>query len=34
MYYDADGTGGIAQVQFATVVSHPGGVTNPDFLVI
>ena len=34
MYYDADGTGAIGQVQFATLVSPPGGVTNADFLVI
>jgi Ca2+-binding RTX toxin-like protein len=32
--YDADGAGGVGQVQFATLVSPPGGVTNADFLVI
>jgi hypothetical protein len=34
LYYDADGTGAVAQVQFATLVSPLGGVTNADFLVI
>jgi Ca2+-binding RTX toxin-like protein len=34
LYYDADGTGLIGKVQFATLVSHPGGVTNADFVVI
>jgi Ca2+-binding RTX toxin-like protein len=34
LYYDADGAGGIAQVQFATLTSHPGAVTNADFLII
>jgi Ca2+-binding RTX toxin-like protein len=34
LYYDADGTGGIGQVQFATLVSHPGGLTPADFIVI
>jgi serralysin len=34
LYYDADGTGGIGQVQFATLVSHPLGVTNADFVVV
>jgi Ca2+-binding RTX toxin-like protein len=34
LYYDADGTGQIGQVQFATFVSRAGGVTNADFLVI
>jgi Ca2+-binding RTX toxin-like protein len=34
LYYDADGTGAIGQVHFATLVSHPGGVTNVDFLVV
>jgi Ca2+-binding RTX toxin-like protein len=34
LYYDADGTGGIAQVQFATLGSRPGGLMNADFLVV
>ena len=34
LYFDADGTGAIGQVQFAALVSRPGGVTNADFLVI
>jgi Ca2+-binding RTX toxin-like protein len=34
LYYDADGTGEMGQVQFATLVSHPGGETNADFLLI
>ncbi len=39
LYYDADGVGGAAQVQFATIFSnattHPGaGLTAGDFLVV
>jgi Ca2+-binding RTX toxin-like protein len=34
LYYDADGAGAIGQVQFASLVSHPDGVTNADLLVI
>ena len=41
LYYDADGVGGAAQVQFATLVSnatlgtHPGaGLTAADFFVV
>jgi serralysin len=34
LYYDADGTGAIVQVQFATLTSRPGGVTSADFLVL
>ena len=34
LYYDADGTGEVGQMQFATLVSHPTGVTSADFLVI
>ena len=34
LYYDADGAGGVAQVQFATLVSLPTGLTNADFLVV
>jgi Ca2+-binding RTX toxin-like protein len=34
LYYDADGTATTAQVQFATLTSHPTGLTNADFLVI
>jgi Ca2+-binding RTX toxin-like protein len=34
LYYDADGVGGSGQVQLATLVSHPSGISNADFLVI
>jgi Ca2+-binding RTX toxin-like protein len=34
LYYDADGAGGAAQIPFAILVSHAGGVTNADFVVI
>jgi serralysin len=34
LYYDADGTGQIGQVLFATLTSRPGDVTSADFLVI
>jgi Ca2+-binding RTX toxin-like protein len=33
LYYDADGLGGAAAVQFAILTTHPAGVTNADFLV-
>lgn len=33
LYYDADGTGPTAQVQFATLVGVTGTVTNADFVV-
>jgi serralysin len=34
LYYDPDGTGRVEQVQFATFVSLPSGVTHADFVVI
>jgi serralysin len=34
LFYDSDGTGHHAQVQFATLANHAAGVTHDDFLLI
>ena len=33
LYYDADGSGAGAAVQFATLIGHPATVTAADFIV-
>jgi serralysin len=34
LYYDSDGTGSHAQVQFATLTNHPSNVGYQDFVLI
>ena len=34
LYYDADGAGGMAAVQFATLVGVVGTLTNADFVMV
>lgn len=34
LYYDADGYGGAAAQQFATLTGHPAGITAADFFVV